>query len=263
MSPSAASFATHPDRHRPRPSLRAITAAVIGLASLAAIGSPVEAGRARPKPALPAPAAPVIADVVANDATQARFRVTNPFESGVDTLVTSVSGPCAPGTIHPSCPTGFVTVVGDGYINGMLPDSTYTVTVRRHRFYDTNTNRSANLLSAPTTFTIRTLTLEAARPSAPVISRAGTSVISGRTWALVNWAPSADNTSTVTQIRYVYRIAEDATGRDVATCGSYCFGTTGATIPLPAPGTSITVTVTAIDDNGNRSLPSNPLVITG
>lgn len=224
--------------------------------------SAAQAARPRPVP-LPAPSAPVIVDVVDDDAITATFRVTNPYEAGVETVVRSVVGPCQPGVIYGCGPNGWVDVSGFGRLTGLQPASTYTVTVERVRFYDTRTNRAVSVRSAPSTFTVTTLTLEEARPSAPSIAETRRTTFNGQPLVAIGWAPSTDNTTTETELRYVYRIASDPLGREVPTCSQYCFGATGTTVPAPAPGTSISVTVTAIDATGNRSLPSNTLVISG
>jgi hypothetical protein len=244
--------------------LRRVTMA--GLSAALVVGalagsSVADAGRPRPRP-LPAPSAPVVVDVIADDATTARFGVTNPFESGVETVVRTIVGPCQSDAIFACGPQGSVDVTGAGRISGLQPDSVYTVSVERVRFFDTRTNRAVNLRSAPTTFTVRTLTLDAARPSAPQIRETGQRDFGGRQFVTIDWAPSTDTSTPSQEIRYVYRIAQDPLGQDVPTCSQYCFGTTGAAIPVPAPGTSITVTVTAIDAAGNRSLSSNALTIT-
>ena len=231
------------------------------LGSLAG-ASAAEAARPRPNP-LPAPAAPVIVDIVDDDAITATFRVTNPFESGVETVVRSVVGPCQPGVIYGCGPNGWVDITGIGRLTGLQPNSTYTVTVERVRFYDTRTNRAVSLRSAPSTFTVTTLTLEQARPSAPSIAETGRTTFNGQPRVTIGWAASTDNTTTEQELRYVYSISPDPLGSEVPTCSQYCFGTTGTSVPAPAPGTSISVTVTAIDATGNRSLPSNALVISG
>ncbi len=235
--------------------IRAGLAAIFGLVLLA----PTSAGAAPPRTPSPAPAAAVVGSVTVPESNSAQFTVTNPYQSGVETLAT-VSGP---GTQSPlsgsvgTAPYVFVDITGLGRVTGLQPASTYTVTLRRHRFYDPRTNRAVNVTSAPTTFSFTTLTLAESRPSAPVISLSRLTT----TNALIGWAPSIDNTSSETQISYRYSIAGGAT--DVSTSCAYCFGATGATIRLPAAGSSITVTVTAIDGAGVVSLPSNPVVITG
>ena len=255
------------NHQRPPTSRARRLSASLALGALCLIGSVAgasvaEAARPRPNP-LPAPAAPVVVDIVDDDAITATFTVTNPYESGVETIVRSVAGPCQPGSIYACGPQGWVDITGAGRLTGLQPDSTYTVTVERVRFYDTRTNRAVNLRSAPTTFTVTTLTLDEARPSAPSIAETGRTTINGQPWVRVGWAASTDNTTPEQGIRYVYRISPDPLGREVPTCSQYCFGTTGTSVPAPAPGTSISVTVTAIDATGNRSLPSNALVISG
>ncbi len=258
-SPTQPSGRSRPGRHRRRRSIGLGALCVVGML---AGGSQVDAARPRPRP-LPTPAAPVIADIVVDDATTFTFRVTNPFESGVETIVRTVTGPCRPDQIFACGPSGSVGVTGDGRVTGLQPESTYTVSVERVRFYDTNTNRAVSLRSAPTTFTVTTLPLAQVRPSAPVITATAPIVLSGRNYVGLSWAPSTDNTTGTTGLQYTYRIAEDPLGQDVPTCSQYCFGTTGTRLLAPAAGTSISVTVTAIDANGNRSLPSNTVVFTG
>lgn len=244
---------------------------VAGLAAcfmaVTAGGGAAEAAGRRPRPAptpapapLPAPAAPVVGTITVNESNSAQVTFTNPFEFGVD-WVASVSGPSLPSnSLYGG--TGlraYVEVTGLARVTQLVPDSTYVLTVRRHRFYDPATNQAVSVLSAPTEVTFRTLTLEQSRPSTPVITRAGSS----GTRELIRWAPSTDNTSAETQISYVYTVADDPFRTAVPTCSQYCFGTTGTSVPRPAPGTSIRVTVTAIDGAGVRSLPSNELVIAG
>lgn len=234
--------------------IRAGLAAIFGLVLLA----PTSAGAAPPRTPSPAPAAAVVGSVTVPESNSAQFTVTNPYQSGVETLAT-VSGP---GTQSPlsgsvgTAPYVFVDITGLGRVTGLQPASTYTVTLRRHRFYDPRTNRAVSVTSAPTTFSLTTLTLAESRPSAPVISLSRLTT----TNTLIGWAPSIDNTSSETQISYRYSIDG---APQVSTGCAYCFGTTGASVRLPAPGTSITVTVVAVDAAGVVSLPSNPLVITG
>ncbi len=231
---------------------------VVSLLGAVTIAAPSLAARPRPQP-LPPPAPAVVTNIVVNEATQGGFIVTNPDELGVDYIVQIVGPPIFPVPDFPGVTTNGYVAGTEGRLTGLLPATAYTVTVFRHRFYDSRTNKVVNVLSAPTTFSFTTPTLAATRPSKPVISIASqTSTI-----AYLVWAPSTDNVSTETQLQYVYTVAGDPQRTAVPTCFSYCFGTTGTPIIKPAPGQSISVTVTAIDGAGIRSLPSNAVVITG
>lgn len=203
----------------------------------------------------PAPAA--VGAVDANESNSAQFSVTSPAESGVETIAT-ISGPGTGGTFA-SGPTVYVDGGGVGYARNLLPASSYTVTLVRHRFYDVNTGKVANLTSAPVSFTFTTLTLQQSRPSTPSIAVTSSTT----THVVVNWAPSVDNTSTETQLSYTYAVAGDVARQAVPTCFQYCFGATGTQISRPPAGTSIRVTVTAQDYAGVRSLLSNEIVIVG
>ncbi len=240
-------------RTRARTGVRAMIAAV-AVAALVAAGSPgasaaprTRAPKSPPAPAA-APAPAVVGSVTVNESNSAQFTVTNPYESGVEVLAT-ISGPGAPQV--------FVDIVGIGRAMSLQPSSTYTVTVVRNRFYDPATNRAVNVNSSPTTFSFTTLSLAQSRPSTPVISLASQTA----TTTTLAWAPSTDNTSASTQIRYVYQV--NGGSPVVTTCGPYCFGATGTVVQRPAAGSSITVTVSAIDAAGVVSLPSNQLVING
>ncbi len=231
---------------------------VVGLVGSVTIAAPSLAARPRPQP-LPQPAPAVVTNVVVNEATKGGFIVTNPAESGVDYIVQIAGPPIVPVPPFPGRPENGYVAGNEGRLTGLIPASDYTVTVFRHRFYDTRTNKVANQLSAPTTFTFRTPTLAATRPSTPVISIASQTATNVR----LAWAPSTDNVSSETQLQYIYTVAGDEQRTAVPTCFSYCFGTTGTIINRPSPGQSISVTVTAIDGAGIRSLPSNAVVITG
>ena len=237
-----------------------VTACLIAMTAGAGAAS---AAKPRPRPTptpLPAPAAPVVGQVTVNESNSAQVTFTNPFELGVDWLAT-ITGPSLPSdSVYGfGGPQAYVEITGLARATRLVPDSTYVLTVRRVRFYDVNTNQAVNVLSAPTQVTFRTLTLAQSRPSAPVISRSGGTSAS----AFVTWAPSTDNTSFDSQISYTYTVIGDPQRTAVPTCFQYCFGATGAAVPLPAAGTSIRVTVTAYDNAAVASLPSNELVIAG
>jgi hypothetical protein len=239
--------------------LRLVLASIaVGLVGALTIAQPSLAAKPRPQP-LPAPAPAVVTNIVVNEATQGGFVVTNPGEFGVDYVVQIVGPPVFPVPDYPGVTTNGYVAGTEGRLTGLLPATTYTVTVFRHRFYDSRTNQAVNLLSAPTSFTFTTPTLAATRPSRPVIS------ITNQTPSLayLAWAPSTDNVSSETQLQYIYTVAGDPQRSAVPTCSSYCFGVTGTAIIKPPPGVSISVTVTAIDGAGIRSLPSNAVVITG
>ncbi len=230
------------------------------LLAVAVGGGTASAAKPRPRPTpapLSAPDAPVVSTITVNESNSAQVTFTNPFELGVDWVAT-ISGPALPddSVFGFGGPRAYVDITGAAQATRLVPDSTYVLTVRRHRFYDTSTNQAVNVLSAPTQVTFRTLTLAQSRPAAPVISRTGGTGAS----AFISWAPSTDNTSVESQISYTYSVAG---GTATPTCFQYCFGATGAAVPLPAPGTSIRVTVTAYDNAGVASVPSNELVIVG
>jgi hypothetical protein len=88
-------------------------------------------------------------------------------------------------------------------------------------------------------------------------------VRSTATFVEIAWAPATDNTTPSAEIQYFYQVVGNPDRQLVPTCSPYCFDTTGTLIARPAPGTSITVTVTARDEALVSSLPSNTLVITG
>ena len=246
-----------------RRAAKAIAGVVACLIAVTAGSGAASAAKPRPKPTpspLPAPAAPVVGRVTVSESNSAQVTFANPFELGVDWSAT-ITGPALPDSsvFGFGGPRASVEVTGLARATQLVPDSTYVLTVRRYRFYDASTNQAVNILSAPTQVTFRTLTLAQSRPSAPVISRSGGTSAS----AFVNWAPSTDNTSFESQIYYTYAVVGDPYRAAVPTCSAYCFGATGAAVPLPAPGTSIRVTVTAYDNAGVASLPSNELVIAG
>lgn len=245
-----------------RTARKTVVALVTCVMAVTAAGA-ASAARPRPKPVpapLPAPAAPVVGAVLVNESNSARVTFTNAFEPGVDWVAT-ISGPSLPSDspYGASGPRASVDAAGVANLTLLVPDSTYVLTVRRHRFFDPGTNQVANLLSAPTQVTVRTLTLAASQPSTPVIARTR----STSTAEIISWAPSTDNTSATTEIAYIYSVVGDPQRAAVPTCFQYCFGATGTAVTRPGPGTSIRITVTAIDAAGVRSLPSNELVISG
>jgi hypothetical protein len=244
-----------------RPSVR-VAGLAKGLTALAAVALSVGLGgpaAARPRPT-PAPAPAIISNIVINEANQGSFRVNNADEFGVQYIVRVVGPP----PVEPIPDYPGVTVNGyvagtEGRLTGLLPSTPYTVTVLRHRFYDARTNRAVSVLSAPTNFSFTTPSLAATRPTAPEIRIAG-QIATGVDLA---WTASTDNVSAATQLQYTYAVAGDPFRTGVPTCSSYCFGQTGTFIQKPPSGTSITVTVTAVDAAGLRSLPSNAVTITG
>jgi hypothetical protein len=197
---------------------------------------------------------PSVIEVVEAEAN--RFRVTVDFGSGFSVQGEYVSGPTLPGG-----PAVRVQSVDGGrqQISNLVPDSDYVVRFRRTGFFDRATNRFSRVTSDWTTFSFRSLTLEQSRPSAPVISE-GRALLDGLSnpYLEVVWAPSVDNASTSTQIRYIFSVND---GPYAPTCQSLytCFN--GVNIsPFPALGTRIRVI--AIDAAGNQSLPSNELIVT-
>lgn len=105
--------------------------------------------------------------------------------------------------------------------------------------------------SAWTTFTVTTAATFASRPPAPkhlrVLSRTATTVT-------VSWdAPSSGS--------FQYQAFVDQTPLLLAS-GPYVFETRERTFAVPAPGASVTVTVTARDSMQNLSLPAT-LVVSG
>jgi hypothetical protein len=235
---------------------RVLIVGAIGVSALLAGTPGADARPPKPKP-LGAPAPAVVTSFSAPEATAARYTISNPSEFGVD-VSTTISG--SPPTDPFAGISPYVVFSLDtGLIFNLQPSTTYTVSVVRFRFYDAGLNKAVDVRSAPTTFTFTTPSLAASRPSAPVISIAG----SPPGTVNIAWAPSTDNSSTPDQIQYFYTVAQDPFRQSVPTCSSYCFGTTGTLIPRPAPGTSISVTVTARDGALIDSLPSNTLVITG
>jgi hypothetical protein len=185
-----------------------------------------------------------------------RFTVTVDFGSGFSVEGQVVSGPSLPG--GPGLQVQSVDP-GRQRIANLVPDSAYVVRFRRTGFFDRKTNRFTRVTSDWTSSAFRSLTLEQSRPSAPVVSE-GRALIDaiGEVYLEVLWAPSTDNASTTTQLRYVYTVNG---GAQTPSCFGYCSGTTGAGIkPLPAVGSRIVVF--AFDAAGNRSLPSNEVIVT-
>jgi hypothetical protein len=241
------------------------TALAKGLTALAVVALSVGLGgpaAARPRPVprpAPAPAPAIVSNIVIDEANQGSFRVNNADEFGVEYIVKVVGPP--PVEPIPDFPgrtvNGYVAGT-EGRLTGLLPSTPYTVTVLRHRFYDARTYRAVSVLSAPTSFSFTTPSLAATRPSAPVIRITGPL----GTGVALAWTASTDNVSAETQLQYTYAVAGDPFRTGVPTCSSYCFGQTGTFIQKPPSGTSISVTVTAVDAAGLRSLPSNAVTIT-
>lgn len=230
--------------------ITSLSGAVAG--TFGASAEPVAAARPRPTPVpVPTVAAPSTLTVVSAEAN--RVIATIDPGSGYTVQLEYVSGPLiAPGPITGSpSPTGFLVDGGQYWFTNLVPDGSYVFRARRTYFYNAATRTGMTVTSPYTNFSFRTPTLAASRPSAPVISILDVSATTLR----VSWSPSTDNASGPTQLRYVYRVNG---GPEVPTCGSYCFGTTGAVIPRPAAGSSIVVF--AIDGAEIRSLVSNTLI---
>ncbi len=216
----------------------------------------------RPPRATPTPAPvtvvppPSIIQVVAAEAN--RVVVSVDPGSGYNVQGEYVSGPVIPGGDIVGSPAIQVFLVDGGnyWVTNLVPNSDYVLRFKRIGFFNSATNTYSTVTSDYTTFAFHTPTLEESRPSAPVISFG--QVTADR--VTVVWDPSTDNTSSTTQIQYVYSASNIVVGSPLLpTCSQYCFGTTGLTIQRPPSGT--TLTVFAIDYAGNRSLPSNALVV--
>lgn len=228
-------------------------AAACAAAAVIAIGTLPTASAAPPAKAAVVPP-PSVIEVV--EAESNRVAVTVDAGSGFTVQGELVSGPQLPGG-----PAVRVQSVDPGWqrISNLVPDSDYVVRFRRTGFFDRTTNRFVQVTSDWTAFSFRSLAVEQSRPSAPAISEGRVLIDARGVVSLeVLWASSIDNASTATQLSYVYTVND---GPLTPNCFAYCLGTTGARVnPLPAVGSRIRVF--AIDRAGNRSLPSNELIVT-
>ena len=218
--------------------------------ALAAAGTGVAARAPAPKPVpvqtLPAPTS---FQVTSSEPVRviANIDAGTPYTDEVQVL----SGPSGGGALNP-----FLSYRGY-WFSPLLANNDYVIRARRIYSYDPIARKLTTVTSPWTTFTFHTPTLEASRPSAPVL-RAGPAFSPSNVG--IDWNPSTDNGSTSDQIQYTWSLNGVDKG---PTCSLYCFGSTGLEIPRPAPGASARVVVTAIDDVGIASLPSAAFVVNG
>lgn len=203
-----------------------------------------------------APLAPpsVIGTVFIGDTTANILLRSNGQNVGIRTEAEKVSGP---GT-----QTFAVVTNSDVIINGVSPANDYVFRVRRVQFFDVVKNKPTNIVSAWTTVSFRTPPLFAGeRPGAPVIVRGANS---NGNFVINITAPPATSTTPQASFRYVYRVNG---GPALAVCsgGAYtCLTVQEQTTliqPLPATGTSIRITVQALDNNGYTGATSNEIVV--
>lgn len=235
------------------------TAAVLAiLCVMGASADIANAAKPRPKPQ-PAPVVLVSPPSIIQVAAAEANRIIASVDSGSGYIVAGeyVSGPTIPGGDIVGGPAIQVFLVDGGnyWVNNLVPNSDYVIRFKRIGFFNSATNTYITVTSNYTTFSFHTPTLEQSRPTAPVISFGQVTAENIN----VLWNPSTDNTSSNTQIQYVYNASNIVMSSPLLpTCYSYCFGTTGLRIQRPPSGT--TLTVFAIDGARNRSLPSNVLV---
>ncbi len=99
----------------------------------------------------------------------------------------------------------------------------------------------------------------AAPPTAPVLRLAG---VTGTSVSIV-WDSSVNSATGIPQL-YLYRYFVNGVPQGSSDTCAYCIGSTSVTVPRPAPGQSVRVTVLAVDQtNANLVSPlSNELVYT-
>ena len=240
--------------------LASAAAALAVSAPLALLATdPASAARApRPAPA-PTPTAvpaPSVFQILSSESNRERLAIDP--GTGFVHEVQVLSGPSGiTGTdlVNATPVTAFYTDFG-WQVSTLAPSSDYVIRARRTSQFNFTTNTLKPVTSPWASFSFRTPSLATSRPSTPVLTLGPVTA----TTVAVNWAPSTDNVSAESQIAYTYTRNGVPAGY---TCSSYCFGTTGVWIPRPAPGTSVRVAVTAIDDAGIRSLASQEIVVNG
>ncbi len=139
-------------------------------------------------------------------------------------------------------------------------DGTYVIRVRAHQFYDAQTFEATNLFSDWVTVTYTT-PAQFETPAAPTNLRTLSST-GGRT--TITWdAPPATPSTPVTTYGYLVSINGAAPGAAFPS-GAYVFCPPQTTeISTPAPGSSTTVQVLAVNLLGNSSTLSASFVVNG
>lgn len=231
-----------------------VTATLAVTCILGLTASTANAARAKPSPT-PVPATFVPAPEHIQTVSAENIRAVLSVDPGSDYIAEGeyVSGPTQPGgsAVKVSMVDG-----GNFWVTNLVADSDYVVRFKRSYFFNRTSNTLSPVTSNYTSFSFHTPSVEQSRPSAPAISF-GQVTASDIT---VLWNPSTDNASSQQQISYFYNASNSVMNDPLLpTCQLYCFGTTGMTIKRPPSGT--TLTVFAYDTAGNRSLPSNVLIV--
>lgn len=255
--------ASHMNAIIQRVTARRLTVAAAALS----IGTPLalvaadsaSAARATQPPPAPAPtvvAAPSVFQILSSESNRERLAIDPGTGFGHEVQV--ISGPSGiSGTdlVSGSPVTAFLTDFG-WQVGTLVPSSDYVIRARRTSRFNFSTKTLGTVTSPWASFSFRTPSLAASRPSTPVLTLGSVTA----TTVTINWAPSSDNVSTETQIGYSFTRNGVNAG---TTCQVYCFGATGLRIARPAPGTSVRIAVTAVDDAGIPSLASQEIVVNG